>query len=353
MSRIPVAVMGATGMVGQRFVALLGDHPNMELVALLASERREGRRYSETVDWLVDAPLPQEAGEMKLTTLDEDISDLGARIVFSALPADRAVDIEDRLAKDGIGVFSNVKVNRMKDDVPILIPEVNPEHLALVDVQRRSGTKGFIVTNANCAATGLAMGLSPLRRFGLRKVVVSTYQALSGAGHPGVASLEGIGNVIPFIHEEEEKIIEETGKVLGTLEGDRVSPHPAKVFPSCARVPVRDGHLEKVWVEMDETDLVKVADAIMEFKGLPQRLRLPSAPEVPLILHTRNNRPQPGIDVMAGSPDRARGMAVSVGRLRFHENMLGFTLLVHNTIRGAAGGSILNAELAISEGFIK
>jgi aspartate-semialdehyde dehydrogenase len=220
-------------------------------------------------------------------------------------------------------------------------------------MQRRSGSKGFIITNANCAATGLAMGLGPLRQFGLRKVFVTTYQALSGAGHPGVASLEGIGNVIPFIREEEEKVVVETQKILGTLEGDRVVSHPTKIYPSCARVPVRDGHLEKVWVDLEEIDLVKLADAIMEFKGLPQRLRLPSAPEFPLILHTKENRPQPGLDVMAGSPMRARGMAVSIGRLRHHENLIGFTLLVHNTIRGAAGGSILNAELAISEGIVK
>ena len=197
------------------------------------------------------------------------------------------------------------------------------------------------------------MGLCPLRPYGISKVFVSTYQALSGAGYPGVASLDGVANVIPFIQGEEEKVVKECGKILGVLADGKVRPHPAKVFPSCARVPVRDGHLEKVWVELENLDFLKVADDIMAFRGLPQRLRLPSAPEVPLILHTKENRPQPRLDVMAGSPERARGMAVSIGRLRAHENMLGFTLLVHNTIRGAAGGSVLNAELAISEGIVK
>lgn len=341
-------------MVGQRFASLLGDHPGMELVALAASEKRVGRRFGETVDWLIEGRIPEVAERMRMTSIDSSLEDLGAKIVFSALPPNEAEQVEERLSMEGGAVFSNTRVNRMKADVPILVPEVNPEHLKMVEVQRRRTEKeGFIVTNANCAATGLVMALGPLKQFGLNKVFVSTYQALSGAGYPGVASLDGVGNIIPHIPMEEEKVIAETQKMLGEVKGNTIQPHPTRIYPSCARVPVHDGHLEKVWLDMDRTDVVEVADAIMGFKGLPQRLRLPSAPEMPLILHTKENRPQPRLDVMAGSPERARGMAVSIGRLRAHHDLIGFTLLVHNTIRGAAGGSILNAELAISEGLIK
>ena len=360
MSKIPVAVLGATGMVGQRFISLLEDHPNMELVSLVASEKREGKRYKETVNWLLDIPMPENAGKLRLYTLGTRFQDLGVKLVFSALPADEAAKVEDKYAAEGAAVFSNVKVNRMRTDVPILVPEVNPEHLGLIEVQRRSrkGRKttggGFIVTNANCSTTGLVMTLAPLRQFNLRKVFVSTYQALTGAGYPGVASLDIVGNLIPFIGEEEDKMVTETVKILGTFENDTVTPYPVKVFPTCVRVPVRDGHTETVWVELEKNDMVEVADAMMNFKGVPQRLRLPSAPEQPIVVHTKNDRPQPIKDARLGAPpDRARGMAVSVGRLRAHENMIGYTLLVHNTIRGAAGGSILNAELAISEGIVK
>jgi aspartate-semialdehyde dehydrogenase len=359
MSKIPVAVLGATGMVGQRFISLLEDHPTMELVSLVASEKREGKRYKETVNWLLDIPMPEQAGKLRLFTLGTRFADLGAKLVFSALPAEEAERTEDKYASEGAAVFSNVKVNRMRPDVPILVPEINPEHLGLIDVQRRArkvkkGSGGFIVTNANCTTTGLVMALCPLKMFNIRKVFVSTYQALTGAGYPGVASLDIVGNLIPFIGEEEDKMIEETAKILGTFENDAITPYPLQVFPTCIRVPVRDGHTETVWVDLEKNDLVEVADAMMKFKGLPQRLHLPSAPDTPLVVHTKKDRPQPIKDARLGAPPtRAKGMAVSVGRLRAHENMVGFTLLVHNTIRGAAGGSILNAELAISEGIVK
>jgi aspartate-semialdehyde dehydrogenase len=359
MSKIPVAVLGATGMVGQRFISLLEDHPTMELVSLVASEKREGKRYKETVNWLLDIPMPEQAGKLRLFTLGTRFTDLGAKLVFSALPVEEAERTEDKYASEGAAVFSNVKVNRMRPDVPILVPEINPEHLGLIDVQRRArkakkGSGGFIVTNANCTTTGLVMALAPLKPFNIRKVFVSTYQALTGAGYPGVSSLDIIGNVIPFIGEEEDKMIEETAKILGTFENDAITPYPVQVFPTCIRVPVRDGHTETVWVDLEKNDLVEVADAMMKFKGLPQRLHLPSAPDTPLVVHTKKDRPQPIKDARLGAPPaRARGMAVSVGRLRAHENMVGFTLLVHNTIRGAAGGSLLNAELAISEGIVK
>jgi aspartate-semialdehyde dehydrogenase len=359
MSKIPVAVLGATGMVGQRFISLLEGHPNMELVSLVASEKREGKRYKETVNWLLDTPMPEESGKLRLYKLGTDFKELGAKLVFSALPAEEAQKVEDKFASDGAAVFSNVKVNRMRDDVPILVPEVNPEHLGLIDVQRkaRKGKKssdGFIVTNANCSTTGFVMALAPLRQFNLRKAYVSTYQALTGAGYPGVASLDILGNLIPYIGDEEDKMVAETAKILGTFENDAITPHRVKVYPTCVRVPVRDGHTETVWVELEQNDMVEVADAMMNFKGLPQRLHLPSAPDVPLVVHTKKDRPQPLKDARLGSPPaRARGMAVSVGRLRAHENMIGFTLLVHNTVRGAAGGSVLNAELAISEGLVR
>jgi len=358
MAKIPVAVLGATGMVGQRFISLLEDHPTMELVSLVASEKREGKRYKETVNWLLETPMPEQAGKLRLFSLGTRFADLGAKLVFSALPAEEAEGSEDKYAADGAAVFSNVKVNRMRADVPILVPEVNPEHLGLIDVQRKARKAkkggGFIVTNANCTTTGLVMALAPLRQFNIRKVFVSTYQALTGAGYPGVASLDILGNLIPYIDEEEDKMVAETAKILGTFENDAITPYPLKVFPTCIRVPVRDGHTESVWVDLEKNDMVEVADAMMNFKGLPQRLHLPSAPDVPLVVHTKKDRPQPIKDARLGAPPaRARGMAVSVGRLRAHENMIGFTLLVHNTIRGAAGGSILNAELAISEGIVK
>jgi len=252
-------------------------------------------------------------------------------------------------------VFSNAASHRMEPDTPILIPEINPDHIASVEVQRKRRKRGgFVVTNANCSVTGLAIALKPLvDRFGFRAVNVATYQALSGAGYPGVPSLDILGNVLPYIKNEEEKMGAEARKILGSYAEGRFVDSPVSVLASCARVNVRDGHLEAVFIWHEHMPSEKeIVKALNGFRAEPQRLRLPSAPERPIIVRREPNRPQPLLDCNAGSPERARGMAVTVGRVRVDEQHLRFFLLSHNTIRGGAGGSVLNAELAVKEGVI-
>jgi len=339
MTKVQCGVLGATGMVGQRFVQLLESHPIFKPVLLAASEKRKGEIYGGTVNWIMDTPLPEYSKHIRLTGLDPDtIADSGIRVVFSALPSEIAGPIESELASRGICVFSNAAAHRMDPHVPILIPEVNAEHLDILDFQ---DTPGKIVTNANCSTTGLVLGLAPLRELGIKRVMVTTYQALSGAGYPGISSLDILGNVVPFIRGEEEKIIEETRKILGAVEGSGIVDHPVEVLPSCARVPVANGHLESVVVEFEGSFTEEtIVQAFGEFSVSDEVRSLHSAPEMPVVFIDEPDRPQPKYDLTAGN-----GMATTVGRLRVDGNYARFYLLSHNTIRGAAGGSILNAEL--------
>lgn len=354
MSKISVAVLGATGMVGQRFVQMLEDHPWFEIEGLYASERSEGKRFSEVLK-VRDHDFPQEILERRIEVMDLDKIAGNCRIAFSGIPTDLAGPTELELAKKGVGVYSNAGSHRMDAHVPIIIPEVNSGQLdAIRDQSTFPESGGYIVTNANCASTGIAAPLFALdRAYGLKQVFVSTYQAVSGAGYPGVPSMDILGNVIPFISHEEEKMESELAKMLGTYENGAFHYAPFKVMANCARVPVIDGHLESLVLDLEEQPSLEEVDACLsDFRGEPQRLHLPTAPDEPIIVRHEQNRPQHSYDLMAGSPARARGMAITVGRLRQSNGYYKAFVLSHNTIRGAAGGSVLNAELARAKNII-
>jgi aspartate-semialdehyde dehydrogenase len=349
--KIPVAVLGATGSVGQRFVQLLDGHPWFEVVALTGSERSAGLVYGDYCRWVLAEAMPAWAREM---VLQESMPGFvnGARIVFSALPADQAGELEPEFARAGIAVCSNASAFRRDEDVPLLLPEVNPEHTALVDRQRRQrGWSGLIATNPNCTSTGLTVALKALQdAFGLRRGFVVSLQALSGAGYPGVASLDITDNVIPWISGEEDKVEWEPRKMLGQLVGEEVRLANFPLSAHTNRVAVSDGHLVCASVELDQpADLEEAARALAGYCAPVISRNLPSAPRPPVVLRSEADRPQPRFDRMTG-----KGMTTVVGRLRpdplFH---LKFTVLSHNTIRGAAGGSIYNAELLVQQGYIQ
>lgn len=343
MSEIEVGILGATGVVGQQFVSRLARHPWFRLTWLAASERSEGKAYQSVAPWRLATPMPAEsAGRV----VEPCVPGRGPKVVFSGLDASVAGDIEGAFAAAGHIVVSNARNFRMDPLVPLLIPEVNADHLKLIDEQRAArGWSGAIVTNPNCSTVVLAMALAPLRQFGIRSVIVSTMQAVSGAGYPGVPSLDILGNVVPFIGGEEEKMESETLKILGS-DGGRV-PYPAAVSAHTNRVPVIDGHTMTVSVDFHhQPSIDEIAGAIRTFAGRPQELKLPTAPQPALILMAEPNRPQPRLDADLGG-----GMAISIGRLRPCSVMHAkFVALGHNTVRGAAGAAILNAELMTAEG---
>jgi aspartate-semialdehyde dehydrogenase len=351
MQPISVGVLGATGAVGQRFIQLLASNPWFRISALAASERSAGKRYAEACVWRLSADCPEEVRDLVVQRCEPG---LDCRIVFSALPAGEAGTIEERFASAGYGVFSNASSHRMDTDVPLLIPEVNGDHLAMIAHQRRrrGWDRGFIVTDPNCSTVGLTLALKPLYdAFGLKRVIATTLQATSGAGYPGVPSLDMIDNVIPYIRNEEEKMVLEPLKILGALDAasGTVTPASIAISPSCNRVAVRDGHLEIISVELGrKASTEAVAEALSSFKSRPFSLGCPSATDPTIIYRPEPDRPQPIYDRDAG-----HGMAVTVGRLRPCE-VLDYKMVVlsHNTIRGAAGGSILNAELMIAEGLL-
>lgn len=353
MDKIPVAVIGVTGVVGQRFVQLLEGHPWFELGVIAASGKSAGNRYKDTVNWGLKEKMPEDIGEKNIEEINsQTFKDEGVELVFSALPSDVAKEAEMNLASNGFHVFSNASAYRMDKAVPLLIADVNGDHLGLVEHQKKV-IDGYIVTNPNCTVTGLATGLKPLdRKFGVKNVVVTTYQALSGAGYPGVPSMDIIGNIIPYIPNEEEKVEEECKKILGKLSNEGVEPSAFIIFASCARVPVRDGHLESVLVELEgDATEQEIKKAFSDYEGLGERT-LPTAPQKTIIVTEDESRPQPLFDIHSGSPKRAKGMSVVVGRIKKIHDKFRFFLLVHNTIRGAAGCSIMNAELAKIQGYL-
>lgn len=347
-SKIPVGILGATGVVGQRFIQLLENHPWFEVAWLAASDRSEGREYAEAARWRLKTSIPAAVASMRISPATPD----GApKVIFAALDSSIAAEMEPRFAEAGHAVITNSSALRMAKDVPLVIPEVNPDHIKLIECQawrRKSG--GFVVTNSNCSAMGLVLALSPLQNaFGLETVMAVTMQAVSGAGYPGVASLDILGNVIPYIAKEEEKMEEETQKLLGKLNGAGVIPAPFKMSAQCNRVAVEDGHTESVSVKLSKrAESRDIVDAWTNFRGVAQEKKLPSAPEIPVRYMDSNDRPQPRFDVEFG-----RGMTTNVGRLR-PCNVLDwkFTVLSHNTIRGAAGAALLNAELLKVEGYL-
>lgn len=347
MSKIEVGILGATGMVGQHFIKFLEGHPLFELTWLGASERSAGKRYSEAAKWHLGGSAPDSVARL---TVSDSVPGNAPKLVFSAMDASVATEIEQAFASAGHMVVSNSKNHRMDRDVPLLVPEINADHLQLIAGQQANrGWKGAVVTNPNCSTIVLTMALAPLAQFGITRVVTTTLQAVSGAGYPGVPSMDILGNVIPYIGGEEEKIQEETQKILGTFAGNHIAPLAAKVSAHCNRVPVIDGHTVTVSVEFSsqpsEADL---RNAFETFRGVPQQRNLPSAPKFPVQYLPEQDRPQPRKDV-----ERERGMVTFVGRLRkcpvFDWK---FVALGHNTVRGAAGAAVLNAELIHSEGLL-
>lgn len=348
MKKIEVGVLGATGMVGQNFIRFLEGHPWFELTWVGASDRSAGKPYAEAAAWRLDGPMPESVAKLVVQECRPDAK--APKLVFSAMDASVATEIERAFAEAGHYVVSNSRNHRMEPDVPLLVPEINPDHLGLIALQHRRGWKGAIVTNPNCSTVALTMGLVPLKPFGIEKVVATTMQAVSGAGYPGVASFDIVGNVIPFISGEEGKMETETLKILGEFAGDHIEFLPAKVSAHCNRVPVLDGHTVAVSVALREKPQVKdLIHAYESFTGLPQKLKLPSAPPKPVLYLHEENRPQPRRD--AG---RGNGMTVTVGRLRTCPVLdYKFVCLAHNTIRGAAGAAVLNAELMHAQGLLK
>lgn len=342
---IDVGILGATGMVGQQFIALLADHPWFRVTWLGGSARSEGKPYEDAASWRLAAPL---TADVARRTVEACTPGRAPKLVFSALDANAANDIEPAFAAAGHIVVSNARSFRMQADVPLLVPEINPDHLSLADRQAETrGWRGRLVTNPNCSTVVLTMALAPLRQFGLRNVLVTTMQAISGAGYPGVPSWDILGNVIPFIDGEEPKVETETRKILGEFDRGAVAPHAATVSAQTTRVGVQNGHTVSVSVTLDQQPSTEtIIDAWASFQGRPQALELPTAPRQPLVYLSQPNRPQPMLDV-----DRERGMAVSIGRLRACPVLTHkFVALGHNTIRGAAGAALLNAELMHREG---
>lgn len=346
--KLPVGILGATGVVGQRFIQMLEHHPWFEVAWLAASDRSEGKTYAEAARWRLKTPIPASVANMRVSPATPD----GApKTIFAALDSAIASELEPRFAEAGCAVVSNSSALRMKEDVPLVIPEVNAGHIRLIDKQAwRKNSGGYVVTNPNCSAIGLVLALAPIhQQFGLETVMAVTMQAVSGAGYPGVASLDILGNVIPFIKNEEEKMEEETRKLLGDLNGTHVIPGAFAMSAQCNRVAVEDGHTESVSIRLQKKAKTEaIVDAWNSYRAEPQKLKLPSAPAVPIVYLEATDRPQPRFDV-----DMGAGMTAAVGRLRPCGVLdWKFTVLSHNTIRGAAGAAVLNAELLKAKGYL-
>jgi len=348
MSKTPIGILGATGVVGQRFIQMLEHHPWFEVAWLAASDRSEGKTYAEAVRWRLKTAIPANVAAMKVSPATPQ----GApKIIFAALDASIAAEMEPRFAEAGCAVVSNSSALRMQSDVPLVIPEVNAAHIALIGTQAwRKKSGGYVVTNPNCSAIGLVLALAPLQqRFALEAVMAVTMQAVSGAGYPGVASLDILGNVIPYIRNEEEKMEEETLKLLGQVNGTKVIPATFAMSAQCNRVAVEDGHTESISVRFKtKAKPEEIIAAWNDYRAEPQQLKLPSAPERPVVYVDAPDRPQPRFDVEMGG-----GMTTVVGRLRPCGVLdWKFTVLSHNTIRGAAGAAVLNAELLKAKGYL-
>jgi aspartate-semialdehyde dehydrogenase len=347
-NKIPVGILGATGIVGQRFIQLLEHHPWFEVAWMAASDRSEGKPYAEAARWRLKTAIPKNVAKMVVAPARPENA---PKIIFAALDSGIAAELEPRFAEAGHAVITNSSALRMVKDVPLVIPEVNPDHVKLIECQsyrRKNG--GFVVTNPNCSAIGLVLALKPLHeKFELETVMAVTMQAVSGAGYPGVASLDILGNVIPYISKEEEKMEEETQKLLGKLNGAGIIPAPFKMSAQCNRVAVEDGHTESISIKLKKkASAEEILEAWSSFRAIPQEKKLPTAPEIPVRYVNASDRPQPRFDV-----DFGHGMTTTVGRLR-PCNVLDwkFTVLSHNTIRGAAGAALLNAELLKEEGYL-
>lgn len=346
--KLPVGILGATGVVGQRFIQMLEHHPWFEVAWLAASDRSEGKLYADAARWRLKTAIPSAVARMPVSPATPEAA---PKIIFAALDASIAAELEPRFAEAGCAVVSNSSALRMQEDVPLVIPEVNGGHIKLIDIQNwRKKSGGYVVTNPNCSAIGLVLALAPLhQQFGLETVMAVTMQAISGAGYPGVASLDILGNVIPFIRNEEEKMEEETRKLLGQMNGSKVIPGAFAMSAQCNRVAVEDGHTESVSIRLKKkAEPEEIIEAWNSYRSEPQELKLPSAPERPVVYLEASDRPQPRFDIDLGA-----GMTTTVGRLRPCGVLdWKFTVLSHNTIRGAAGAAVLNAELLKAKGYL-
>src|SRR3984885_10917438 len=346
--KIPIGILGATGVVGQRFIQMLEHHPWFEVSWLAASDRSEGKPYGEAARWKLKTPIPPAVAAM---TVSQAFPEGAPKIIFAALDSSIAAELEPRFASAGCAVVSNSSALRMQQDVPLVIPEVNSGHIKLIDVQSwRQKSGGYVVTNPNCSAIGLVLALAPLhQKFGLETVMAVTMQAVSGAGYPGVPSLDILGNVIPFIRNEEEKMEEETKKLLGQLNGSKIISAAFAMSAQCNRVAVEDGHTESVSIRLKtKAKSEEIIAAWNRYRAEPQALKLPSAPERPVVYLEAADRPQPRFDVDLGA-----GMTTATGRLRPCGVLdWKFTVLSHNTIRGAARAAVLNAELLKAKGYL-
>ena len=346
--RIPVGILGATGVVGQRFIQLLEHHPWFEVTWLAASDRSAGLPYAEAAKWRLRTAIPAHIAAMKVSPAEPKDA---PKVIFAALDPAIAQELEPRFAEAGCAVITNSSAFRMAPDVPLVIPEVNPDHTRMIEQQSwRKNSGGFIVTNSNCSAMGLVLALAPIHKtFGVEKIFAVTMQAVSGAGYPGVASLDILGNVIPYIPKEEEKMVAETRKILGTMNGQGFADADFDMSAHCNRVAVEDGHLESVSISLrKKASAEQLIEAWSTFRALPQEKRFPSAPDQPVQYMTAPDRPQPRMDVEANG-----GMSAMVGRLRPCSLLdWKFTVLSHNVIRGAAGAAVLNAELLKSQGYL-
>lgn len=349
-NKLKVGILGATGSVGQRFVKLLENHPWFEITELVASEKSAGKPYAEAVGWKQDSAIPSSLS--RIIVKEPNPEKCKCDFVFSGLDSSVAGEIEEKYAITGIPVISNSRNHRFDQDVPLIIPEVNPDHIGIIPYQKkfRGYKSGFIVTNPNCSTTGLALALKPIHdAFTLEKIVVVTMQAVSGAGYPGLPSMDILDNVVPFINGEEEKMETEPNKIFAKLINNRFTSPNIKITASCNRVGVTDGHMESVFFSIkkkaEDKDIIA---SVTQFSGIPWKLKLPSAPEKPIILKMESDRPQTRLDRNEG-----KGMSVNVGRIR-KDPIFGFkmSILSHNTVRGAAGGAILNAELLRKKGYL-
>lgn len=352
MKKLKVGILGATGMVGQRFIELLANHPWFSVAELGASERSVGKPYKEAAQsWLLPSPLPPDIAAMKVKPCDP--AEFSSDFIFSALGGDAVGLTEESFAKSGFPVISTAKDHRWDPDVPMVIPEVNGEHIKIIDIQRakRGYDRGFIAVKSNCSLQSFVIALHPLyKQFGVREVILSTLQAVSGAGYPGVPSMDIVDNVIPYIGGEEEKTEEETLKIFGEISGEEiVKAKGMRISAHCHRVPVQDGHLAAISVKFEKNPTrEEVLQLWSEFRAEPQELKLPSAPDPLIIYRDEPDRPQPWMDRDAG-----KGMAITCGRLRPCRVLdWRFECLSHNTIRGAAGGSVLLAELLKAKGYL-
>ncbi|OKY77672.1 MAG: Aspartate-semialdehyde dehydrogenase Acd [Candidatus Methanohalarchaeum thermophilum] len=343
---IDVGVLGSTGMVGQRFVSLLSDHPWFNIESLAASEKSAGHNYKDAVDWVLDTEIPSKVQGLEV---QETKPGLNADIIFSALPSDVANSVEPEFAEAGYFLASNASSYRMETDVPLVIPEVNPDHIELIDIQKRQRDwDGAIVTNPNCSTIILTIPIDAIRKkFDINEIKVSTLQAVSGAGYTGVPSMAIIDNAIPYIGGEEEKMENETKKLLGKIEEGKVKRSNIEFSAQCNRIPTVDGHLENVWIDLEEEiDSTDIKEVLRDYSSVPQDLGLPTAPSNPIKVSNQSDRPQPRLD-----RDEGEGMTISVGRVRGKKEIKMVTL-GHNTVRGAAGASILNAELLAKKGYL-